>query len=465
MVRHRPLRPGAVLDGTGIAAQAFDINNSAWLDISGFEVTNYTSPRPAGNAVNIHGSAHHVNLSNLLVHDNWNGIIMQDDANHITIANTTVYHSRYGIGFENTVHDITIDGAVSHDNGEIYYGPVSSYINGDGFSDDAGTYNLTIRNSVAYNNLDAGFDIRAVGFSCTNCISYDNFKYGFRLWDNGGPFTMVDSLAYGNGWFPLQLQRMGPRTYFYNCTFVGRSGDQGYAIDQSGSNVVVRNAIFAGFARRLSNGALTSVDDYSIYAPGPGQVEFALGPHSVRVDPLFADPAAGDYRLQPASPAIDAGAPIEQAADLDGSPRPQGQEYDMGAYEYPSASPGAAPSITAVLNGAAFDRRLAPGAWIAVSGANLALDGVSVSIGGTPAAIASISPGLLKVLAPAALGDTALVPLEVTTPAGTARTSVTFRQFAPAFFMRDTETAAARPRSTAWISATSAPRPQPCPAR
>ena len=103
-------------------------------------------------------------------------------------------------------------------------------------------------------------------------------------------------------------------------------------------------------------------DDYSIYAPGPGQVEFALGPHSVRVDPLFADPAAGDYRLQPASPAIDACAPIEQAADLDGSPRPQGQEYDMGAYEYPSASPGAAPSITAVLNGAAFDRRLAPDA-------------------------------------------------------------------------------------------------------
>jgi fibronectin-binding autotransporter adhesin len=51
-------------------------------------------------------------------------------------------------------------------------------------------------------------------------------------------------------------------------------------------------------------------------------------------DPLFVSPGAGeDYRLQIASPAVDAcltGASV----DLDGYPRPNGAAFDMGAYEW-----------------------------------------------------------------------------------------------------------------------------------
>jgi hypothetical protein len=51
-------------------------------------------------------------------------------------------------------------------------------------------------------------------------------------------------------------------------------------------------------------------------------------------EPQFVNPAEGDYRLKPGSPGIDAGATIEAiTTDLRGVKRPQGDAYDIGAYE------------------------------------------------------------------------------------------------------------------------------------
>jgi hypothetical protein len=331
--------PGAVLDGNGtaIAGQAFNVGTQSYLVIMGFEVRNYKNPRPAGNSVNIYGTAHHIQLSNLTVHDNWNGIIMSNDAHEITINDCLVYNSRYGVGFENTVHDVFISRVTSHSNKETYIGPVSSYGNGDGFSDDLGTAHLFIRDSVAYDNLDAGYDIKAATFECTNCISRDNIKYGYRLWGAGGPYTLINSLAYGNGTAPLQTQATGANTFLYNSTFVSNSGDGGYVMEGPGLSLTMRNCILFGYRNQVVSGGGFSIldEDYNLYFSNQGSVGYSVAPHSRINNPMFVNAGGFDYHLQQTSPAINAGLTLPFVPkDFDGNPRPQGAGYDIGAYEF-----------------------------------------------------------------------------------------------------------------------------------
>ncbi len=54
----------------------------------------------------------------------------------------------------------------------------------------------------------------------------------------------------------------------------------------------------------------------------------------INADPMFVD--TGDYHLAIDSPCIDAGIDSGLIQDLDGNTRPQGDGYDMGAYEFTS---------------------------------------------------------------------------------------------------------------------------------
>jgi hypothetical protein len=81
-------------------------------------------------------------------------------------------------------------------------------------------------------------------------------------------------------------------------------------------------------------------------------VEGCIGPDylgwetTICADPLFADPDNGDYRLLPGSPAIDLavtaitlpnGGTLQVSVldhDILGNPRPEGDGYDAGAYEF-----------------------------------------------------------------------------------------------------------------------------------
>ncbi len=52
-------------------------------------------------------------------------------------------------------------------------------------------------------------------------------------------------------------------------------------------------------------------------------------------NPFFVNPASGDFRLSPNSPAIDSGMTLgEVLKDFRGVARPRGPASDIGAYEY-----------------------------------------------------------------------------------------------------------------------------------
>jgi len=146
------------------------------------------------------------------------------------------------------------------------------------------------------------------------------------------------------------------------------------------------------------------------------------------------------------------------AGNIFGTPAPPTNLCDFGANFQFTATvtppPVTLPTITAVSNAASGQNGVAAGTYISIYGTNFAaagfldtwsnsivggalpakLDGVSVSIGGTPAYISALTPTQINVLAPS-LG-TGSMPVTVTTSSGTsAAFTVTAQAAQPAFFL------------------------------
>jgi len=73
---------------------------------------------------------------------------------------------------------------------------------------------------------------------------------------------------------------------------------------------------------------------YRLVNAALGDWRFNAHPSERHGDPRFVDSTAGDYRLQPHSPAIDAGLVLGYESDFAGLPRPHGATPDIGAHEY-----------------------------------------------------------------------------------------------------------------------------------
>jgi hypothetical protein len=72
---------------------------------------------------------------------------------------------------------------------------------------------------------------------------------------------------------------------------------------------------------------------------------------NLTVDPGFVSASSFDFRLQAASPAIDAGVTVNYVeSDITGMRRPQGGSYDVGAYEYGASALPPPPANLRILN-------------------------------------------------------------------------------------------------------------------
>jgi len=124
-------------------------------------------------------------------------------------------------------------------------------------------------------------------------------------------------------------------SYLYNCTLVGNeAGMEGGGLFTCRDTV--NTIVYGNSAPTAPNYNQYTLLDYCCTTPLPGS-----GTGNIAADPQFVDAAAGNYRLQPTSPCIDAGdnAHTPGPADFAGNPRIVNGTVDMGAYEVQQVPP------------------------------------------------------------------------------------------------------------------------------
>jgi parallel beta-helix repeat protein len=113
------------------------------------------------------------------------------------------------------------------------------------------------------------------------------------------------------------------------------------------NNTVYGNALYGIMVETYTSGA--SVRNNISYRNGvTNYVNYGSGTFSsnnLTTDPGFVNASGDDFTLRSGSPAIDAGAYLaEVQSDQLGVPRPQGNAYDIGAFEYNQGGGAAAPA-------------------------------------------------------------------------------------------------------------------------
>lgn len=164
-----------------------------------------------------------------------------------------------------------------------------------------------IRQSIIRDNSTSG-DATSAGIILSS--GYGNLAYNNIILNN----------PYG-----IQIGYDASSTKVYNNTIYANKYF-GIDISSSSTSTTVRNNILYQNGGTISNTGSDTVQS-----------------NNMTGNPLFVDAAAANFSLQPGSPAIDTGVPVNEVTnDFSGISRPQGVTYDIGAYEYRSTLPAPA---------------------------------------------------------------------------------------------------------------------------
>jgi parallel beta-helix repeat protein len=190
------------------------------------------------------------------------------------------------------------------------------------------TDNNLIRGNLVYRNAGWGVHIYD-GTDGGGSAAHDNLVWGNIVHDNarvgnrgngiilssGARNIAANNVVYANnGGISVDYHAVDSQvvqnTILNNSNFGVYIGDSIGAVIEN--NIIYRNSFRSGGRATLTNHNL------------------------VGTDPLFVAESTGDFHLSGRSPAVDAGTTIVTVpTDADGTKRPQGAAFDIGAYEYP----------------------------------------------------------------------------------------------------------------------------------
>jgi hypothetical protein len=220
----------------------------------------------------------------------------------------------------------------------VYAEGATTIVEGNIFSDNHGyglkiskwyePANIIVRNNIFTNNLVGGLIIT---YGVDGTKAYNNVFY-----ENSGNNLQINAYNYTSGTFNKNIKIKN--NLFYSTTgnlvLLMDDATEGLEIDYN----CYYSTASTKFRTRVNPSSYTSYSSFSAWQDN--NVAPWVDEHSIFQDTKMMDPAQGDYTLQPNSPCIDKGTPLPEVLyDFNFNPRPQGNGYDIGAFEVQSAWP------------------------------------------------------------------------------------------------------------------------------
>lgn len=320
---------------------------------------------------------------------NWNeNAIWTEKAGYLEISDCIIHDVTYGIGLADGTHDFVLNRITAHHfdfygfdaspsgGDDNYNGTFNDCVahtgrdpeqNVDGFALGHGSqHDFTLNRCIVYNVFD-GFDISARNTTLNGCMAYNCGNGGYKFWQD--QVRLVNCIGYNNEVTNVELDWDGAAgtTTLQNCTFIDGKVFNVW-VENAADSLNMYNCILAGgnniglaFEEKdISNyqgdynifhtdnanrGILAGYEDefsLSRIASGDWTAYSSQDSHSRVVSStveVFTDPGMYDLTLLANAAAIDAGTDVgAPGADFAGNPRPLGGGYDIGAYEWGTAS-------------------------------------------------------------------------------------------------------------------------------
>ena len=323
----------------------FNTTDCDYLTIRGFNITNSDLFTGWDETQGVFIRSNHVEVIDNYFHHMHSTAIVgywhEPYPEYATVADNTVYHIQMGITISGTgwvVERNEVNRLIMHAGGgdcdySRFFGDDHvirhNFFHGTSF-DEIGSAHVdcfqtfTNNGEHAYNILFEGnvcYDFHQ-GLMASNVENTATSHFTFRnnIFAHGGAWGIcvhdISNIVLENNTFAF--------IQYHGAGFRGNST----------GNVAVNNIFYEISTSYWGDEGGEVTGDYNIIynsrapdAPGANDL--------VDVDPLFVDPQGDGFYLQPGSPAIDAGDALAQVtADLNGTPRPQGGGWDIGAYEY-----------------------------------------------------------------------------------------------------------------------------------
>ena len=197
-----------------------------------------------------------------------------------------------------------------------YKPPAAIWILGTGYQNASAAFIGIFSYNLVYNNMGSGL------FIINNTSSDINYPVnGVKIFNNvfysngNGDYPNINVMNSNNNLLRNNI------IYSTNSLTLNMQYNTGIESDY---NIFYRNQ--GPMIQRYTNSY--SMSQFSAYKAALGQDS-----HSISTNPLLTDPSNGKFQLQSESPAIDAGIDVGLHEDIIGTPVPQGEVVDIGAYE------------------------------------------------------------------------------------------------------------------------------------